>query len=100
MGHLMNALVDVHASFGDGARAFQDVKTLAPLMKPKMLKYLIAALLTPRAQENAHARNGAGARVNLDAKTEHEGPQSPMSTGHLEIILKKSDLKYKLLIKP
>ena len=36
--HLMNALVHVHAPFGDGAKAIQDVMSLplAPLMKPKI----------------------------------------------------------------
>ena len=36
--HLMNALVHVHAPFGDGAKAIQDVMCLllAPMMKPKM----------------------------------------------------------------
>merc|ERR1712061_126696 len=36
--HLMNALVRVHAPFGDGARAIQDVMSLplALMMKPKI----------------------------------------------------------------
>jgi len=36
--HLMNALVHVHAPFGDGARAIQDVMSLplALMMKPKI----------------------------------------------------------------
>jgi len=33
----MNALVHVHAPNGDGAKAIQDVMTLAPLMKPKII---------------------------------------------------------------